>query len=103
MTSLSLEHWSRRLLAAVLLSGQVVVLILSSKVHRRNTFEQMAVVGPDSLLVALIIAVFVGMLFTIQVAQQLIDFGGGNAVGGVLALTLARELAPVLAGVVLAA
>lgn len=97
-----LSQWSRRALAAVLLGGQVLIHLLSRPLHRRNTVEQMAAVGPESLLIALVTAAFVGMVFTIQVTREFINFGAGSAVGGVLALTLARELAPVLTAVVLA-
>jgi phospholipid/cholesterol/gamma-HCH transport system permease protein len=62
----------------------------------------MAVVGPDSLVIALVTAAFVGMVFTIQVAREFLYFGAGQAVGGVLALALTRELAPVLTSVVIA-
>ena len=94
--------WVQRLLAAIFLGGQVVVHLLRRKIHRRNTFEQMVAVGPDSLLIALVTAGFVGMVFTIQVAREFINFGAGRAVGGVLAISLTRELAPVLTAVVLA-
>ena len=97
-----IELWAARLLAAIFLAGQIVVHLLNSKIHRRNTVEQMAIVGPDSLTIALITASFVGMVFTIQVAREFIYFGAGTAVGGVLAIALARELAPVLTAVVLA-
>jgi phospholipid/cholesterol/gamma-HCH transport system permease protein len=98
----SFQRWSQRLLAAVLLGGQVVIHLISRPIHRRNTLEQMAAVGPASLNIALVTAAFVGMVFTIQVTREFINFGAGTAVGGVLALTLARELAPVLTAVVLA-
>jgi phospholipid/cholesterol/gamma-HCH transport system permease protein len=62
----------------------------------------MAAVGPDSLFIALLTAVFVGAVFTIQVAREFINFGAGNLVGGVLAVALTRELSPVLTAVVLA-
>ncbi|MBD1869286.1 MlaE family lipid ABC transporter permease subunit [Oculatella sp. FACHB-28] len=94
--------WSQRLLAAMLLGGQVIVHLIAGKVHRRNTLDQMAAVGPESLLIALVTAAFVGMVFTIQVAREFINLGAGTAVGGVLALSLARELAPVLTAVILA-
>ncbi|NEQ32443.1 MAG: MlaE family lipid ABC transporter permease subunit [Leptolyngbya sp. SIO4C5] len=97
-----LKRWGQRLLAAVLLTGQVVIHLISRPIHRRNTVEQMAAVGPESLLIALVTAAFVGMVFTIQVTREFINFGAGTAIGGVLALTLARELAPVLTAVVLA-
>lgn len=98
----SLSQWGRRLLAAIFLGGQVVIHLISRPIHRRNTIEQMAAVGPESLLIALITAGFVGMVFTIQVTREFLSFGAGTAVGGVLALTLARELGPVLTAVVLA-
>lgn len=98
----SLKQWSQRLLAALFLAGQVVMHLISRPLHRRNTLDQMAAVGPESLLIALITAAFVGMVFTIQVTREFISFGAGTAVGGVLALTLARELGPVLTAVIIA-
>jgi phospholipid/cholesterol/gamma-HCH transport system permease protein len=98
---LQFNTWSRRLGAAFLLGGQVLVHILQGKINRRNTFEQMSIVGPESLLVAMLTAVFVGMVFTIQVAREFINFGLANTVGGVLALALTRELGPVLTAVIL--
>lgn len=98
----SLSTWLQRLLAAILLGGQVLIHVVSRPIHRRNTLEQMSSVGPDSLLIALITALFVGMVFTIQVTREFLAFGAGSAIGGVLALTLARELAPVLTAVVIA-
>ena len=94
--------WLQRSIAAVLLAGQVAVHLLKVKIHRRNTLEEMAAVGPDSLAIALVTAAFVGMVFTIQVAREFLNFGAGQAVGGVLALALTRELAPVLTSVVIA-
>jgi len=98
----SLSLWGQRLLAATLLGGQVAIHLAQGKIHRRNTLEQLAAVGPDSLLVVLITASFVGMVFTIQVAREFINFGAVTAVGGVLAVALTRELGPVLTAVILA-
>jgi phospholipid/cholesterol/gamma-HCH transport system permease protein len=100
--SFSLLRWSSRSISAVFLLGQVLVHLLQGKIHRRNTLEQMAIVGPESLLIALLTASFVGMVFTIQVAREFISFGAGTAVGGVLMISLTRELAPVLTSVILA-
>lgn len=97
-----IQLWLERSTAALFLTGQVVVHLLKAKINRRNTWEQMAVVGPDSITIALITAAFVGMVFTIQVAREFLNFGAGQAVGGVLALALTRELAPVLTAVVIA-
>ncbi|MGB3534986.1 MAG: MlaE family lipid ABC transporter permease subunit [Microcoleaceae cyanobacterium] len=102
LTQTSFRKWSRRLTAATLLGGQVLVHLIQGKIHRRNTLEQMVAVGPGSLLIALLTASFVGMVFTIQVAQEFLSLGAVNFVGGVLALSLARELSPVLTSVIVA-
>jgi len=91
-----------RLLAACLLGGQVVLHILKRKIDRHNTVTQMLAVGPQSLIISLVTASFVGMVFTIQVAREFVYFGATSAVGGVLAIALTRELSPVLTAVVLA-
>ena len=98
----ALITWLQRLLSAIFLGGQVLIHVISRPIHRRNTVEQMSAVGPESLLIALVTAISVAMVFTIQVAREFITFGASDAIGGVLALTLARELAPVLTAVVLA-
>ena len=98
-----IQIWLERTIAAFFLAGQVMIHLLQGKLHRQNTGEQMAIVGPDSIIIALVTATFVGMVFTIQVAREFLNFGAVQAVGGVLALALSRELAPVLTAVVLAA
>ena len=98
----SLSIWFDRLLAAALLAGQVILHLIQGKIHRRNTLDQMAAVGPESLLITMITTTVIGMVFTIQTAREFLNFGAGNAVGGVLALALSRELAPMITAVVLA-
>jgi phospholipid/cholesterol/gamma-HCH transport system permease protein len=97
-----MQRWLRRLFAAILLGGQVLIHVLKGKFHYDNTMEQMRTVGPASILIALLTSSTVGMVFTVQVAREFISIGAGQAVGGVLSLALARELAPVLTAVVVA-
>ena len=86
-------NWIRRLVAALLLGGQTIVHLFQGRGHNRNTLEQMASVGPQSLLITIVTAIFVGAVFTIQVAREFLNFGAGSVVGGVLSLSLLRELA----------
>ena len=97
-----IQLWFLRLVAAIFLAGQVFLHLLNGKINRRNTIDQMIVVGPESLTISVVTAGFVGMVFTIQVAREFINFGAGTTVGGVLAVALTRELAPVLTAVVVA-
>lgn len=101
-SSSGINLWTQRLIAAFFLAGQTLVHLFQGKINRRNTLAQMIIVGPDSLGIALLTASFVGMVFTIQVAKEFLYFGAGRVVGGVLALALTRELAPVLTAVVIA-
>jgi len=61
----------------------------------------MVMVGPESLAISLLTAIVIAMVFTIQVAREFIQFGAISAIGGVLSLALARELAPVMTAVIL--
>jgi phospholipid/cholesterol/gamma-HCH transport system permease protein len=95
-------RWLRRLFAAILLGGQVLIHIFKFRFHYNNTLEQMQMVGPGSILITQLISATVGMVFTIQVAREFISIGAGSAVGSVLLLALSREFAPVLTAVVVA-
>jgi phospholipid/cholesterol/gamma-HCH transport system permease protein len=98
----ALKKWAGRLLAAILLGGQVLVHLFSKKINHQNAIEQMSDVGAGSLVITLLTAISVGMVFTIQVSREFINFGAGSAVGGVLAIALTRELAPLLTAVIVA-
>jgi len=102
LTNEGLEGWIRRINSTLLLAGQVIWHLLQGRIHKRNTIDQMLMVGPGSLSLSLVTAVFVGMVFTIQVAREFIYFGASSAVGGVLSISLTRELAPVLTALVIA-
>jgi hypothetical protein len=74
----------------------------AGRIHWRNTQEQLKLVGPKSLGVALLTAGFVGMVFTIQFVREFAKLGLTRSVGGVLGLALARELTPVVTAIILA-
>lgn len=57
--------------------------------------------GPGSFLIVFITALAVGTVFNIQVAAELTSQGAGFSVGGILALSLAREIAPLLTATLL--
>ena len=95
-------EWFSRLTSTALLGGQVFMHLLRGRINVRNTLEQLALVGTESVLVSGITAITIAMVFTIQVAREFIHFGAASAIGGILALALFRELAPVLTAVILA-
>lgn len=100
--SIAIISWLERPLGALFLLGQVIIHIMRGELNHRIIVEQMESVGPRSLPIVLITAISIGMVFTIQVSRELLQFGAVQTIGGVLALALSRELTPVLTAVVVA-
>lgn len=94
--------WTARFLMAVLLGGQVLMRLLKGKICHRHILEHMVMVGPGSLIAVLLTSFFSGMIFTIQTARELVQFGAVSAVGGAFAIAFCRELAPLLTASIIA-
>jgi phospholipid/cholesterol/gamma-HCH transport system permease protein len=68
----------------------------------RELLRQMVRVGVDSLPVILLTAMFTGMVLALQTFTVLVRFGAERYVGSLVSLSLVRELAPVIGGLVIA-
>ena len=68
----------------------------------QRLLQQLYVVGVQSLIIILVSAVFIGMVLGLQGYTLLVDYGSEQAVGQMVALTLVRELAPVVAALLFA-
>ncbi len=64
----------------------------------RNIFKQMEFVGVKSMFVVLLTGSFTGMVLALQSYNALKRFGAESLVGPTVALSMARELGPVLTG-----
>ncbi len=62
----------------------------------RLLFKQMYFVGIESLLIVLVTGLFTGMVFAIQANIGFSKFGAEGMIGGIVTLSLTRELSPVL-------
>ncbi|KAF1081440.1 MAG: Phospholipid ABC transporter permease protein MlaE [Candidatus Rifleibacterium amylolyticum] len=67
-----------------------------------NLIEQMSRIGVDSLLMVAITGVSTGAVLVVQIGYQFAQMGAQSYVGGVVALSMARELAPILTSIVVA-
>jgi phospholipid/cholesterol/gamma-HCH transport system permease protein len=63
--------------------------------------QELLEAGPGSFLIVLITGLAAGTVFNIQVAAELSRQGANAAVGGLLALGLSREIAPLLTATLL--
>jgi len=64
--------------------------------------KQMFSVGVLSLLIIAVSGLFVGMVLSLQGYNTLVDFGATESLGVMVALSLVRELGPVVAGLLFA-
>jgi len=64
---------------------------------------QMEFVGVQSIFLVGLVGLFTGMVFAVQTVYGFRRFGAENMVGGVVALTLSREMAPVLTAIMVSA
>lgn len=67
----------------------------------RHVIFQMAHLGVDSLPIVSLTLFFAGAVMTLQIANILVSYGAQSTVGGIIAISMGRELGPVLVGVVL--
>jgi phospholipid/cholesterol/gamma-HCH transport system permease protein len=78
------------------LLGQSIVGCFTRPFYSTEVLNQMDELGVKSLSITGITALFTGMVLALQTAYSLEAFGGKQFVGRVVALSLVRELGPVL-------
>lgn len=86
-------------------TGLIVMMLAQSAMYAftpplklRNIFKQMEFVGVQSLFVVILTGMFTGMVLALQSYNALKRFGAESLVGPTVALSMARELGPVLSG-----
>ena len=89
-------RWLKRLGASCLIGGQALSATAKGKINMNDLMAELMEAGPGSFLIVVITALAAGTVFNIQVAAELTKQGAGATVGGLLALGLSREIAPIL-------
>ncbi len=94
----NVERWGRAglFLSATLLGSMVILRRL------RLVIQQVFAVGVLTLIIILVSGLFVGMVLGLQGYNTLVDFGAESSLGLVVALSLTRELGPVLTALLFA-
>ncbi len=86
----------------LLLLGQTIKAVRGG-VDTKDLVEQMASLGVNSVAIALLTTTTSGAVLALYFAPFLKQYGAESFTGAVVALAIARELGPVLTGVVVAA
>lgn len=77
--------------------------LLAGRKEWREMLHQMAFIGATSAPIVVLTSAFTGAVITLYSASLLVRVGGGSFVGGATALAIARELAPILTGIMVTA
>jgi phospholipid/cholesterol/gamma-HCH transport system permease protein len=86
----------------ILLSGRALRNIFRSPHYKDDVALQMDSIGVGSAPLILLASFFIGAAITLQMSRALNQYGAGGQVGNVVAITLVRELGPVLTALLVA-
>ncbi|MBI5450946.1 MAG: lipid asymmetry maintenance ABC transporter permease subunit MlaE [Gammaproteobacteria bacterium] len=87
---------------ASLFLGHTLSGLPSVLAHPRRVIAQLHSIGVLSLVIILVAGLAVGMVLGLQMYNTLVDFGAEASLGPAIALTLVRELGPVVAALLFA-
>jgi len=80
-----------------------IVCCRGREINIKNTINQAAIIGYDSLPIALTICVVAGAVLSLQVAERFILSGADAYVGGLVSIAITREMAPIFASLAIGA
>lgn len=87
---------------AVFLTGRTLSGLFHGNINWHETFTQMDKIGVNSLPIVILTGLFTGLVLAIQSAYNLEWFGVKSLTGKLVALSMVRELGPVLTALMVA-
>lgn len=100
------KPWMFRWLAYIgqlaILCGQAIYWAVTPPFKPDRFLVQAKRIGPGSFLISSMVAFFVGMIITLQMAYLMVQLSAEIYIPNVIALSLTRELAPVLTALIVA-
>jgi phospholipid/cholesterol/gamma-HCH transport system permease protein len=67
-----------------------------------SIFRQMNIIGVGTLPIAMLVALFVGMVLSVQTGSELALYGTQEAIGAIVGLSMVKELGPVMTSLLVA-
>lgn len=90
-------------------TGEILGLLIESLYwckasigNREKVFAQIREIGNHTLPVAALIAIFIGAVLALQTGPTLAQFGVQENIGGIVGLSLVKELGPVMGSILVA-
>ncbi|MBL0710012.1 MAG: lipid asymmetry maintenance ABC transporter permease subunit MlaE [Colwellia sp.] len=105
----AIQQLGKNTLAFISGLGRAVIILMSAILHRPNLrkgfpllLTQLYNIGVMSLLIIVVSGGFIGMVLALQGYNVLVSYGAEASLGPVVALSLLRELGPVVAALLFA-
>ncbi|MFN9458888.1 MAG: MlaE family ABC transporter permease [Acidobacteriota bacterium] len=86
----------------VLLAGRATVNVVRRPFYGQDLFLQMDTIGVGSLPITVLSGFFSGVIMALQMSRALSQYGATGQVGQITAITLVREMGPVLTALLIA-
>ncbi len=86
----------------VVLGGRAVKNVFRSPHYTDDILLQMDIIGVGSLPVVIMMGFFTGAVMGLQMSRALATYGATGQIGQIVAITLVRELGPVLTAIMIA-
>ena len=77
---------------------ETIIVLFTKKLKLHKLIYQMENIGVDSFGISVLTGIFAGAVLTLQTYNAFVKFGSENMIGPVVAISLTRELGPVLTG-----
>jgi phospholipid/cholesterol/gamma-HCH transport system permease protein len=97
------ERTGKKVLQSLQILGEVLILLWRTVFFFREAprnvasiANQMLIIGYETLPVATVMALFVGMVLALQTGIELKKYGGQDIIGAIVGLSMVRELGPVM-------
>lgn len=99
----------RKILGIAQTTGEMLKLLAETVYYFKEApwnlpaiFRQMAEIGINTLPIAALVSMFVGMILALQTGMQLALFGTQQAIGAIVGLSMVKEFGPVMTSMLVA-
>ena len=84
------------------LSTQVFFWVFQPPLNKQRVFQQAKKIGVDSLPIISLVSLFIGVILALQTAVQMQRLGSEMYIASIVALSVVRELGPVITALIVA-
>lgn len=96
-------YWLDNIGKTITLTARTLIWMVRPPFRIAKLLDAMDFIGVQSIFIVALTGLFTGMVLALQMTHALRAFNAEGRVGGIVAVALSREMAPVFAGIMVAA